>query len=129
MRRATFQLCVCIALLCSGNAFAQEEQPDSQAWVPAVFFAASGAGVIIGTLAGVATIDKSDDLDQRCPSRCTADQIDDAREVADVSTAAFAIAGIAAIVGTVSLLLHIYATGEESDTRLSIGPTGVSGTF
>ena len=66
---------------------------ESAPWVPAIAFATSGAGIIVGTMAGIATLEKSSELESRCPDQCSESTIDDAIEIADASTAGFAIAG------------------------------------
>jgi hypothetical protein len=113
--------CVLLAInLASRTAHAEGPEP----WVPAVAFAFSGGGLVVGTLAGIATLDKKSELDERCPELCTQDDINAAVEIADVSTAGFAIAGIAAAFGTISLVIRLVA--EEEGFALRAGPEGVS---
>jgi len=102
----------------SDDAFAD----DFTSWMPAVAFATSGSGLIVGTLAGVASIQRARELEQVCPRYCTDAELQNALTIADASTAGFAVAGVAAIVGTVTLVLHIYA----DDMELSASSNGVA---
>ena len=113
-RTGTAALIALAILLSAPSVEAQED------WVPALFFATSGAALVVGTLAGIATLDKAADLDGRCPQNCTVEELDNARIIADASTAGFAVGGIAAVAGTATLLLSIYASDEEDATRLSL---------
>jgi hypothetical protein len=106
----------------SWSATARAEAPEP--WVPVFAFGAAGAGLVVGTLAGLATLDKNAELEARCPSLCSQAEIDGAVDIANVSTAGFAFAAVGAIVGTVTLVVRVYAS--DQGYALEVGPDRAS---
>jgi hypothetical protein len=102
----------------------------------------AGALAVAGTVTGILSMKKVDQLDDRCPNKvgCNpADQplADDARVLGNASTATFAIGGVAAVTGIVLLVVDATSPDDEpaAPPRASIMPAigpgyvGVTGTF
>ncbi len=103
-----------------------------------VSFAIGGAGVIAGTSAGVASLNKVNELEKRCPTKvgcAPSDQslADDARTLGNVSTGAFVVGGIGVAAG---LVLALWPSKEHSGPKthsveplLGPGYWGLKGAF
>lgn len=72
-------------------------------------FSVAGAGIVVGTVLGVITLTRKDDLEKNCPGNecppAEADRLDSAKGLALGSTLSLAIAGAGAVVGLTGLLL------------------------
>ena len=104
----------------------------------------AGLGVLVGTSTGVASLDKVNALDERCPSRRDCLPVDrdlaaDARALGTASTVSFVVGGLAAAAGVTLLvfdlrgepLLGSGAPTAPSSARLRAGPgwLGLDGRF
>ena len=82
-----------------------------------VGFTVGGTGLLIGLITGIVAVVQSDDLEQRCPDRCTEDEIERSVATAHVSTAGFAVGAAGVVLGGVGLAL----TGSAgSEARASL---------
>jgi hypothetical protein len=121
-----------------GFAGVEPEAPGPPYVIPgAILLSVGGAALAAGAVTGVLSLQDVGELSDRCPSRIGCDPAD--RELADrarlrgnVSTAMFAIGGVAAVTGAV--LVFIPAPRADAKTSLFrpvIGPTflGVEGSF
>lgn len=100
-----------------------------------------GAALVVGTITGVVTLSRRDDVLAGCDADnvCPEDRRDDHAEattLANVSNVSFAIAGAGLVVAVVGLFLSDFdgagdATAEASVITPVVGPSfvGVSGTF
>lgn len=97
-------------------------------------YGVAGAGVIIGSVTGAMSLSQASEVKERCgddPTNCPEGvPVDSSRTLAHVSTAGFAVAGIAAAVGTAGLIVSLSAdeAGGEGEgdkgveAALSVGP-------
>ncbi|HHH31618.1 MAG TPA: hypothetical protein ENK57_25170 [Polyangiaceae bacterium] len=98
-------------------------------YVPAaIAFSVGGAGLVAGAVTGALVLSSSSDIKSRCrDGHCLPEDEskgDDATVMAHVSTASFVLGGVGVIAG---LALVIWAPGgEDSNARLSVGPTGAT---
>jgi hypothetical protein len=79
-------------------------------WIlPAAAFGVGGAGLVVGTITGIASLSAVGDLEEACPgTTCPADEadtIDSAGTLANVSNVGFAVGAAGVGVGVVLLLL------------------------
>ena len=111
-------------------------QPDTGGSVsPMVFvgFGIAGAGLVLGGVTGTIALLQRNDISDQCESSgCTQDDIDAGENIAHVSTAGFALAGVGAILGTVFLFV---GGSDEDPTAVGVQPVvgpdwlGLRGTF
>ncbi len=99
-------------------------------------FGVGAAGLIVGTIAGVATLSKASDLDDACnPGPCPPDQqgtLDSANDLANLSNIGFVIGFAGAAIGVVGLTLWTSDSPKEAASvtaTLSPSGAGLSGTF
>jgi hypothetical protein len=88
-----------------------------------IAFAVSGAGLVVGSIAGVAALVRKSELSDACAglAGCSEEDIDGARPIAHVATAGFVLAGVGAAAGVVSLSLSL---SEERETAVVLTPGG-----
>jgi hypothetical protein len=107
-------------------------------------FGVAGLALVVGSSTGVASLDKVDALDTRCPSRrdCLPTDRDlaaDARALGTASTVSFVVGGLAAAAGVTLLVFDLQgkpvfgseSPGGASSARLRAGPgwLGLDGRF
>jgi hypothetical protein len=87
------------------------------------------AGVLTGTVAGIVSISKTNSLEGCVGDQCPRDQqstMDSARTFATISDVSFVVGGIGAVVAAVG---YFVLRPEAKPASVTIGPTGVAGTF
>jgi hypothetical protein len=100
-----------------------------------VGFAVAGAGVIVGSIAGILTLRGTSDLADRCPGGdCPPSEHDRLKSTdrwATVSTISFAVAGAAAAVSIVGLFTTSPKRAEAGTLRptIGLGSIGLEGAF
>lgn len=109
----------------------QQAGPSPLVWIG---FGVGAAGLVVGSITGILSIDKVSELEDACPDqRCTADMqsdIDTMNTLANVSNVSFVIAAVGVGVGVVGLAL----SGDDDEpanatgARLQpvVGPGGVA---
>lgn len=112
-----------------------EAKPSLPYLGPIIAFGAAVVGLGVGVGTGAAVLGKRSELDEACPQRnCPVSEqgnLDGARTLSYVSTAAFVAAGIGAAAGAVLLVLPVLK-GDKSKKvgiRLGAGYVGVEGTL
>ncbi len=90
----------------------EETEPTSRLLAPAIAFGIGGAGIVVGAVTGAMTLARAGEIRDLCGggSVCPESQrakvdLEGAKAVGYVSTAAFALAGVGAAVGVVLLLI------------------------
>jgi hypothetical protein len=100
--------------------------PPAAAWIAG---GVGVAGVVVGSIFGVLTLSKRDDIGDHCAgSRCdsTGAQLhDDAQKLALVSTIGFGVGAVGLVTGAVLLL----TAPKERQISAWLGPDGVRGSF
>jgi hypothetical protein len=92
---------------------ALEPSAPAPSRAPAIIaFGVAGAGVIVGSVAGIIALNKKHDVDH----------LEAGHRAADISTAAWITAGVAAVTGTVLLLVAPEARAQEHALQPAIGP-------
>jgi hypothetical protein len=95
----------------------------------AIALSVGGAGLVVGTAAGVVTLQQAADIKAQCPRGvCPTGEkpkVATANAVSAVSTAGFVTAGIGAVVGTVLLVRRAQAAGPAVSTVV-IGPSSLA---
>lgn len=102
-----------------------------------VGFGVAGAGLLVGGVTGVMTLGKAARVRDECPGgACTTEEgradLRDGRTLGTVSTISFAVAGVGAVVGTLSLVLRADerpAKVVELRPWVGLGSVGLSGAF
>lgn len=85
--------------------------------LPAVGFGVGGAGLILGTVTGLVSINKTNKLEDACGGPCPESRRDDYDEIitlANVSNVGFVVGAAGAAVGVVGLVLML--TGDDDET-------------
>jgi hypothetical protein len=99
--------------------------------VPIMFGVAGGAAVI-GAVTGIYSLIRADELEQECASAagCSQDDIDSGKALAHSSTVSFSIAGAAAVVAVVALVVS-WPSSERAALSPLLGPgfAGVNARF
>lgn len=95
-------------------------------------FGVGAAGLVTGSITGLVSISKTNDLEgcvgNECP-RGTQDQIDSANTFATISNIGFGVAIVGAAVGLVGLFVLRPEAKPTSSARIMVGPGGVGGSF
>ncbi len=121
-----------------GFAGADSPDPGPPYVIPgAILLSVGGVALVAGAVTGVLSLQDVDELADKCPSRIGCDPAD--REIADrarlrgnVSTAMFAIGGVAAVTGAILVFIPApQPVARTSLVRPVLGPTfvGVEGSF
>jgi tetratricopeptide (TPR) repeat protein len=89
-------------------------------------YGVAGAALVVGAVTGVLSLDDAADAKQYCndAGQCTpaaAEPLDRSRTLAHVSTASFVVAGVAAAVGTVGLIVSLSADAPNATAHLGLG--------
>ena len=118
------------------------ERPRTTALSPLAIggWSLAATGLVVGTISGAVAVQRGDVMAEMCPNKvCSgrdgglADDYAEAQMIADVSTASFAIAGAAALVGTLGLLFPVtrkpQAAGAAVALRLGGATAALVGTF
>jgi tetratricopeptide (TPR) repeat protein len=115
-------------------------EPAQGSYVPAaVAFGIGGAGLLVGTITGILSLNKVSELEERCPTKlCSAEDEslgDEAKVLGNVSTAGFVIGGIGLAAGVVLSLWRPFGAAGSSEAALTLRPAiglgslGLEGTF
>jgi hypothetical protein len=94
--------------------------------VPAlVAFSIGGAALVAGIITGALAFKDESDLNEQCDETgCTQAEIDNGLALAHASTATFAIAGVAAVLGVT--FLFVFDDDDDGSAALTLSPTGGS---
>ena len=104
-------------------------EPDTLWPMVWIGYGLAGAGLVVGSITGGISLSSASEAKELCgpnPDECNPDAESPKEQsivTAHVSTASFAVAGAAAIVGTVGLILSL---GAESDAGVGITPTSAT---
>lgn len=104
-------------------------------WLPAaaVCFGAGGLGLVLGSITGIASVVKVDDLKSRCEDgHCPMTDAPDASTagtLGNISTAAFTVGAIGLVAGGVLILLRPGSKSAATPSPITAGPRGLSVRF
>ncbi|MFO0547233.1 MAG: hypothetical protein U0271_02530 [Polyangiaceae bacterium] len=105
---------------------AEPSTPPPPYLTPGIIVLGTGAaGLIVGAVTGILSLQKVDELNDRCPTHVDCDPrfqplADDARLLGDVSTGLFVVGGVAAVAGIV-LLAWPAPKPQSANTQTSRG--------
>lgn len=110
----------------------REESDDVSPWAVAAYtsFVTSGAGLAVGIVTGALSLDAAGEVESLCPelSAC-GDEARPAHDrsiaLANASNAAFAVAGVAAAVGVVTLVVSFDGDEEGARAQLRLTPNAM----
>jgi hypothetical protein len=97
-------------------------------------FGVGGAGLLVGAVTGIISISKTNSIEgcvgNECPRNAQSD-IDSANTFATISNIGFAVAIVGAAVGVVGMFVLKPPPKQTASTStfVTVGPTGVAGTF
>ena len=118
-----------------GAPAASADEGSSGGVSPLVYigFPLAGAGLVVGSIAGIAAMGAASDLKDKCTTMCEQAEIDDANNVALVSTFGFVAAGVGTLLGVIGIFASSSdeEAAETSSLRPLVGPglVGLRGRF
>jgi hypothetical protein len=118
-----------------GDKLAEPSGPSAVTWIG---FGIAGAGAVVGTITGLTALSRANSAKERCVDKLCPPEIhgtvDSGKTMGNISTVAFAVAGVGATIGILGLLgvdKKIFGGSAQRRVQpmIGLGTFGLSGSF